>query len=186
MKFESVIRIGTVAFTLALAMGLMTTPSMAEAHEKNTQDSGLTYVGTKDFTDLKAGEAPYYIDKWRKVLAINAGNVKFRDKWARATTEFVGADGTYNVTITTIGEYDGECTYRLYVDDELIGELQNDAVDKSGDMKPQTHVWEGVAVKQGQTIGVESNLHTNGKIPEGDGTAWARGRWLKVDFKAAE
>ncbi|MEM1107545.1 MAG: hypothetical protein AAGH99_02540 [Planctomycetota bacterium] len=159
----------------------------AAGNETETADAEatFTYVATKDFPELKAGEAPYYVDKWRDVLAINAGNVNFRDKWAKATTEFAGDDGTYDVTITTIGEFDGESTYRLYVDGELVGEHQNTAVDKSGDMKPQTHVWKGVAVKKGQTIGVESNPHTNGKIPEGDGTAWARGRWQQLEFSLA-
>lgn len=32
-------------------------------------------------------------------------------------------------------------------------------------------------------IAIESNSHTNGLIPEGDGTAWARGRWSELSIK---
>ena len=37
-------------------------------------------------------------------------------------------------------------------------------------------------VPEGATIAVESLTNTNGKIPEGDGTAFARGRWTTLEL----
>ncbi len=39
-----------------------------------------------------------------------------------------------------------------------------------------------VACTAGATIAVESLANTNGKIPEGDGTAFARGRWTTLEL----
>ncbi|MDF7824818.1 DUF5060 domain-containing protein [Pontiellaceae bacterium B12227] len=44
----------------------------------------------------------------------------------------------------------------------------------------------GTLPESGRTpVAVESDCVTNGKIPEGDGTAWARGRWTALSFVPA-
>ena len=137
-----------------------------------------------DFPNIKAGEVPYYKDKWQKALAIDAAKQKYRDKFARAQRTFAGASGTYDVTIVTLAEKDGECTYRLLVNGEEKGSFQNPRVKK--EFEGQWHKWKGIALKKGDTIAIESNTHSNKIIPEGGGFAWARGRWRRLKLAPAE
>lgn len=66
------------------------------------------------FSNISAGEVSYYKDAKNNALAINAGNVANRGKFATATTIFNGTSGIYDVTLTTLAEFDGECTYRFW------------------------------------------------------------------------
>jgi len=101
--------------------------------------STLVYDATTDFPAIGAGEVPYYVDAARNALAINASVVAYRDKFARATTTFDGAAGRYDVTITALGEVDGECSYRLLVNGTLIGTKQN--VRVATDYGAQNHIF---------------------------------------------
>lgn len=140
-----------------------------------SQAKPLTLNATVDFPDLSSGEAPYYKDGRHRALAINAGNRSLRDKWAKAETTFDGANGIYDITITTLTELDGESTYRLLVNGVEAGSFTNPASQK--DYDPACHTWPGITIAKGDKLAVESKPHTNGKIPERGGTAWARGRW---------
>ena len=42
-----------------------------------------------------------------------------------------------------------------------------------------------VYIPTGAIIQIESNTHSNGKIPEGDAYAFARGRWSSIAFQCA-
>ena len=88
---------------------------------------------------------------------------------------FNGAAGVYDITIDAMRELDGECTYKLYVNNELIGVQKNDVT--TVDYAADKHVFKSVKVPAGAQISIESNTHSNGKIPEGTAFAWARGRW---------
>ena len=138
----------------------------------------LVLDATSDFPTIDAGQAPYYVDSARDALAINAGNLNNRDKFARATTGFNGTTGTYDITITSLGETDGECSFRLLVNGSVIGTRQNTRV--TTDYGPQYHTFTNVSVPTGATLAVESNAVSNGLIPEGDGFAYARGRWTTL------
>jgi hypothetical protein len=48
------------------------------------------------------------------------------------------------------------------------------------------HTFEHIVVPEGATIAVESLANSNGKIPEGDGTAFARGRWTTLELNNDE
>ncbi|WP_303317431.1 Ig-like domain-containing protein [Flavivirga abyssicola] len=119
-----------------------------------------------------------YVDNARNAMAINAAQHK--DKFAAVKQTFTGIDGTYNIALTTLAELDGESTYVLKVGGVEIGTYQNPETDV--DYTPTTKTWEGVSVKSGDEIQVEFNSHTNGKIPEGGGTAYSRGRWTQLVF----
>ncbi|PQJ72626.1 hypothetical protein [Polaribacter butkevichii] len=136
-----------------------------------------TYLAIKDFANINAGEVHYYKDKVRKALAIKASVVVDRDKFAKAETIFTGKDGAYNITLNTLAEFDGECTYHVFVNKYLVGTYQNSAVNKDNDYKKEQVIFKNIKINQGDAIAVSSNTHTNGLIPEGNGTAWARGRW---------
>lgn len=154
--------------------------------ESTTTGGGVSYVydARADFPNRNAGEVPYYADNNNGALAIDASNVNYRDKFARATRTFDGTSGTYDVVLTTMTEEDGESTYRLLVNGVVVHSFVNPFVGEGSplDLQPHTHTWSGIAVSNGDTIAIESNTATNGEIPEGTGTAWARGRWQKIEF----
>lgn len=135
-----------------------------------------------DFPDLTAGEVPYYIDTVgdRNVLAINAANVDYREKYARATTTFNGASGNYNVTITALGEIDGEGEFRFLVNGVLVGSAFNQRV--SVDWGEQLHSFDDIQLMAGDEIAVESSALSNELIPENGEYAFARGRWRSLNL----
>ena len=133
-----------------------------------------------DFPNMNAGEIPYYIDRVenRNVLAINAAIEEYRDLFARAVTTFDGSSGIYDVTITALGEIDGEGEYRFLVNGELVGSAVNELVAE--DWGEQHHVFENIELEAGDEIAVESNARSNGLIPENGEYAFARGRWRSL------
>ena len=145
---------------------------------------GNVFDATSDFSNIAAGEVPYYKDNNNNALAIDAGNVNYRNKFARAEATFNGEDGTYSVKIVTLTEEDGESTYRLHVNGTIVKTYKNPYIGpgSSKDMGANTHTWTGVSLKKGDKIAISSNTHTNGEIVEGSGTAWSRGRWRSIEF----
>lgn len=166
-----------------------TAKDLNQAETKINSGSGsvpsktIKYIAIQDFPDITSGEADYYKDTKNNALAIDPN--KFQDKYARAITKFTGETGTYDITLTTVAEKDGESTYRIYIGTKKVGEYTNKRVDASGDMTTQTYTVKGVYIEKGQDIIVESKAHTNGLIPEGNSTAWARGRWVDITFTLA-
>jgi hypothetical protein len=141
----------------------------------------IVFQATSDFPVIDAGEVPYYSEApGRLSLAINAANENFRDKFARATTVYQGESGFFDITITSLAELDGEAVYRVLINDVLVGTATNPAV--TVDYTPIRHTFEDVVVPVGSTIAVESLANTNGNIPEGNGTAFARGRWTTLEL----
>jgi hypothetical protein len=140
----------------------------------------LELQAVEDFINLDSGEVPYYLDLagTRNALAINAAKEEYREKFARAEYEFLGSDGLYDLTIHALGEIDGDCEYRLLVNGIEIGAAINPPVDE--DYKVIEHTFKGVALNFASIIAVESNAVSNGIIPEGDGYAFARGRWRSL------
>jgi len=158
-----------------LACGLSLT-----AHAQTIELQAIT-----DFTNLNSGDAPYYLDiaGGRNVLAINAANPSYRDKFARAEHEFKGSDGVYDITINALGEIDGDGTYRLSVNGVIQGVSVNHPV--AIDYTVIEHTFQGIALTTLDTIAVESSAVSNNTIPEGDGYAFARGRWRSVSLSTS-
>ncbi len=129
-----------------------------------------------DFVFEGQSEVPYYHHEVEHTLAINAGNPEFRNRFARATYTVKGRNPVvYDMTLVTLVETDGECDYRVWVNDRMVGEFKNPESDV--DYAEVYFKMEAVELKPGDVIAVESNAVTNGKIPERGGTAFARGRW---------
>ena len=140
-----------------------------------------TYQATTDFPVIDAGEAPYYSEEPdRPSLAINAANEAYRDVFARAEVVYDGGEGVHDFTLVGLAELDGEAEYRIFVNDVLVGEATNPEV--TVDYTVVRHTFENINVPNGATLAVESLANTNGKIPEGDGTAFARGRWTALEL----
>ncbi|WP_404308766.1 DUF5060 domain-containing protein [Neorhodopirellula lusitana] len=130
-----------------------------------------------DFSPAVSGEfVTAYPDKRQNALAINAA--KFQDKFAAAESRYQGPAGTFDLVLTTLSETDGESSYRLLVSGKKVGEAQNPPTQK--DYAPVDHRFSRIALKPGDLIRVEFNTASNGKIPEGDAFAFARGRWQSV------
>ena len=123
-----------------------------------------------------------YWDANNNALAINAAQHK--DVFAGASKTFSGASGTYDITLNTLTEIDGESSYRLKVNGVLAGTYTNPTTNT--DYAPSSTTFEDIQVNNGDVILVEFSSHTNGEIPEGDGTAYSRGRWTGLNFVCAD
>ncbi len=143
------------------------------------------YEGLKHFEELDKGDVVYYKDAVRNALAINASVVADRDKYARASTTFTGISGLYDVNLSTLSESDGECTYRFLVNGVAKGSFTNARITAADEYRLQYGSFKAIQINNGDQISVESNTHTNGLVPEGGGTAWARGRWRGVSMTPA-
>lgn len=169
-----------------------TSTAASTAQNLNTPESETTggagtivYDATTDFPDTTSGDVDYYVDNGNDALAIAANIEANRTGFARASRTFDGATGTYDVTITTMTEEDGESTYRLLVNGVQVATYTNPFVfiqqgNSPLDLQPHTHTWNGISIPNGATLAIESNADTNGEIPENGGTAWARGRWQQI------
>ncbi len=139
----------------------------------------LTLKALEDFTPVE-GDTQYYKDKRNKALAIKANIVAQRKGFAKAGAVFMGEEGLYMVTLQSMAEQDGESTYNLYKNKTLIRSLSNPQVTEP--FKHVTLNFGTLYLKKGEKIYISSNAHTNGIIPEGEGTAWSRGRWNSILF----
>lgn len=147
----------------------------------NAHADTFVFEATRDFPVIDAGEIPYYSESpGRASLAINAAIEDYRNKFARATLRYEGESDFYDITLTGLAELDGEAQYRVLVNDVLVGTATNPEVET--DYTPIRHTFEDIVVPNGATVAVESLANTNGKIPEGDGTAYARGRWTSLEL----
>lgn len=130
-----------------------------------------------DFKFTPSGEfVKGYLDENQKAMAINAA--VHQGKFAAAECKYTGDPGTYNLVLTSLAETDGESSYRLIVSGQKIGEVKNPAT--TTDYKVIKHSFKKVELKIDDTIRIEFNTASNGEIPEGDGFAFARGRWQSL------
>ena len=121
---------------------------------------------------------PFYKDKRRNALAINA--VKFKNKFALAYSTFMGNDGVYQINLTTLKETDGESTYSILLNHKVLKEFKND--ETTNDFEPQVFNIKNIPLKKNDIIEVKFNTHSNGKIPENGDFAFSRGRWRSIEF----
>ncbi|MFA9391953.1 MAG: DUF5060 domain-containing protein [Prolixibacteraceae bacterium] len=124
------------------------------------------------------GYRPAILDQTRGALAIDAA--LYKDEYAAANTFFNGNSGKYDIRINTLTETDGESSYIILVNNEIVGNFQNPETDL--DYKPSGTIFPDVVVKKGDLIQVEFNSHSNGKISEGTSTAYSRGRWTSLEL----
>jgi hypothetical protein len=134
---------------------------------------------TSEFKNVeKKAFVPFYIHKEIDALAINS--VKYGSAFAIAAYTFNEPSGMYNIKITTIVEDDGEPVYQLLINDKLVSMVQNE--ETKDNFKPRVNDFGDFKLKKGDVISITFNATTNGKIPEGNFTAYARGRWKNLLF----
>lgn len=137
------------------------------------------FKAIEDFSPVKEdGFGSVYIDKGRSAIAVNAAKEELRKIWSAASMKFTGKSGTYTLTLKTLTETDGESTYRVFISDNRVGNYSNPG--SVIDYSPSYATFENVEINKGDTIRIECKPDTNGLIPEGDGTAWSRGRWQSL------
>lgn len=132
-----------------------------------------------DFPKLNIeGFKPAIIDNDRQALAIDAAS--YKDEFAAANLVYKGNEGIYDIKLNTLTETDGESTYSIWINQVLIGEYQNP--ESTVDYAPSDTIFKDVEIRNGDTLLIAFNSHTNGKIPEGNGTAYSRGRWTSIEL----
>nr|NIP24804.1 hypothetical protein [Phycisphaerae bacterium]NIP52588.1 hypothetical protein [Phycisphaerae bacterium]NIS51572.1 hypothetical protein [Phycisphaerae bacterium]NIU09154.1 hypothetical protein [Phycisphaerae bacterium]NIW93265.1 hypothetical protein [Phycisphaerae bacterium] len=98
--------------------------------------------------------------------------------YAAAETTFTRKTGTYDITLTTLAETDGESTYKLLIGGKMVGEFTNPRT--SEDYKPTIKIWKNISISKGAKIRIEFNSATNSKARQGSRKAYARGRWRQL------
>lgn len=140
----------------------------------------LSYVGIQDF-EMKQIDtfAISYKDPGRNAVAVDASI--YKNRFGATQKIFDGVIGFYNISLSSLTEIDGESSYRLRINNSLIGEFQNPV--SSIDYTEYIHTFENILVETGDLIQIESNTHSNNTIPEGEGFAFSRGRWRSIEFE---
>lgn len=174
---------GTATITVTGGIGEFTDQVKVTVAEDD-MDCDITSISAiNDVNTIEVdGFAPSYKDKARKAIAVNAG--KYKGVFGASKFKYEGTSGTYDITITSLTELDGESSYKLKIGDKYIGEFQNPETDT--DYKEYTFTFKNLEVEKGAMVQVESNSHSNGKIPEGDAFAFSRGRWKSIAFSCSD
>ena len=142
-----------------------------------TPQGTVVLTAVRNFTLVEGeGFVPAYKDNGHNALAVDPDD--YKDKFAAAETTFTGKAGTYDVTLTTLAETDGESTYRLRIGGTLVGEFTNPTT--SEDYKPTRKTWPNVTVAASAKVRVEFNTATNSKATQGRRKAYSRGRWTTL------
>ncbi|WP_075342028.1 T9SS type A sorting domain-containing protein [Tenacibaculum agarivorans] len=152
--------------------------------DANTNDptncASVTLGAIDDFSNINVnGFAAGYRD-----FARNAVATKEKGGTAAAITTFTGETGAYNITLNTLTELDGESVYKIFINDNLVGEFTNPTT--TVDFAPASHVFSEVEVTVNSTIRVEYTSLTNEQVVEKNGFSFARARWTSLDFKCIE
>ncbi|WP_269520682.1 hypothetical protein [Alteromonas sp. BMJM2] len=136
------------------------------------------------------GEVPFYHDRRNNALGIDARETQYRNVWA--TSELTvpkkmwgkkskTSQNFKNVILVTLGEIDGESSYRVLLNGNEIGSFVNQ--ETTVDYQENYFDLGSLTLKPGDIITVQAKAVTNGKIPENGGTAYARGRWRGLVFQ---
>lgn len=151
----------------------------------NINEYSLILIADKEFSS--DGKIPFYYDRNNEALAIDARVEAYRDIWVSAelkvSDEIWGKKPTderkFNqATLVTLGEVDGESSYRVFLNKELIAQVTNK--ETSIDYQENYFQLGPLTLKPDDILRVEAKAVTNGKIPENGGTAFARGRWRGI------
>lgn len=128
-------------------------------------------------------DAVHYAHTNRNALAVNSN--QFPGEFARSYVDFTGVANTYNVTLSTLAENDGESTYILYIDGIEKGRQTNPTTNNIYSDTTLT-LAQDLAIPLGAEISIESNATTNGLILEEGVPLYARGRFIGISLTATQ
>ncbi|RKR08090.1 hypothetical protein CLV91_2860 [Maribacter vaceletii] len=170
-------------FKLFLGDGIPNAVQGIALTKKLDENDKFTLEAIKDFPIINIpGYVAPYIDSHRKALAIDAS--KYQNMYAASKVELTMPRGLYYLTLKTLKEIDGESSYKLIINGELIKEVSNS--DTSKDYEVQNHSFRNVRLRAINDIQIAFNSHSNGKVPEGNQFAFSRGRWTELKFHCVE
>ena len=154
--------------------GLLDCSSLVQCVDLVKEDFNLNVSGFDAKGSLDAG---------RNAIQINTTQQP-TDKWAAATATFQGESGTYDIVFTSLLETDGECSYRIKVDGNQVGEFQNIRIHGTtvAEYSEYKAGMKGISINKGATIQVEFISNSNKLVPEGTAFGYARARWRGVSF----
>ncbi len=168
---------------LLLILGVSLILGCSDQEKTPSPPIQITYSAVDDFDMLEVEEfVPFYHDQERGVLAIDAA--MYKDQFSIARLTFDGKSSIYDLTFQSMTEIDGESTYKVFINDSLVAEFQNPETEI--DFEIIEHTARNIPIENGQIISVQFNSHSNGKIPENDAFAYARGRWKGLVLSKAE
>lgn len=128
---------------------------------------------TLPVADFPVNGTGYYVDAKGRWLAINPNE----SKEASTTTEFTFKSGRYDVVFVGVGENDGQSTFSVLINNEVLGAYSPALTKKMfAEGEEYNAVWENVPLNTGDRITVVS------KIGSSDGKEWARARWAGLIF----
>ncbi len=146
-------------------------------------DGRVIYNAMECFNDIDIeGFVPAYKDTPRNAMAVDA--VKYKDMFAASTMVYEGEEGLYDLTLMTLKELDGESSYRISINEQIVGQFKNKTTEK--DYEPDFFTARKVTLQKGDVIRIESNTHSNFKVPEGEIFAFSRGRWRQLGIAVAD
>ena len=166
--------------------------------EPHPLPSKKTFVGIEEYSLIleakqnfeSAGDIPFYQDRRNSALGIDARETQYRNVWATSKLEVpekmwgkkaIASQNYKNVILVTLGEIDGESSYRVLLNSNEIGSFTNN--ETTTDYQENYFNLGSLTLKPGDIITVQAKAVTNGKIPENGGTAYARGRWRGLVFQ---
>ncbi|WNJ17875.1 T9SS type A sorting domain-containing protein [Pontibacter sp. G13] len=169
---------GTATVTVTGGIGEFTDQVQVTVRDGgNCTDESFNAIDDVQILEVD-GFVPSYKDVARNAIGVDAS--QYQGVFGASQYIFTGTTGYYDVSLTTLTEIDGESSYRLSVNGELVGEFQNP--ETQTDYVEFTETFPYTLVRNGDVIQIESNTHSNGKVVEGAGFAFARGRWKSVQL----
>ncbi|KAA3656492.1 MAG: hypothetical protein DWQ10_15280, partial [Calditrichaeota bacterium] len=150
-------------------------PQILECNEVRAVDFDR-WTGIAGFTDATTDSK----------AGLDILQIATRDAWAAAEYTYNGSTMSAYFRVNAMQETDGESTYKVRVNGEMIGEATNDRIHGTAieDYTIQQHKINAspYQLEDGDVIRVEFNNATNGLVPEGDLTATSRGRWYSLEI----
>jgi len=144
-----------------------------DATSKPQLAASTLLMSAKSFSE--SDKKNYYLDndKW---LAVNPEAHEF----GKASSTFPFPTGTYNITLQAVAESDGQSTYEVKIDDELLGDFKCPLSKQMFEEGTAFHkTWAKVEITEGAVVAVQSNI---GSV---DGVEFSRARWAAMAFEPA-
>jgi hypothetical protein len=146
------------------------------------------FCETKAFTDWDLTKPADYEavgvqEAGRSAIQINT-IIQPKNKWASATSTFNGETGIYDIILTSLLETDGECSYKVFIDNVEILQYKNPRIlnTSTADYTPYSVGKKGISINKNAIIKVDYISNSNGLVPENGDFAWARGRWKSLSI----
>ena len=140
-----------------------------------------------DLTKPSAYAAKGTVESTKNAIQINKVNEP-KDEWATAKATYTGEAGTYDLVLTTLLESDGECFYKVFVNDEEKISFQNKRIHGTSinEYAPYMVGMKNVNIPANASIRVDFKSNSNQLVAEGDGFGYARARWKSLSIGTCE